>query len=218
MVMREIIKSFVGGLAAELPEPVYEFGSFQVAGQEGFADLRCFFSGKKYVGCDMRPGKGVDCVLNLHKIDLPDSTAGTVLVLDTLEHVEFCRDAMAEIYRILKPGGVVLIISVMDFPIHDYPYDYWRFTPKGFESLLRDFPRSKVEFVGNDAFPHTVAGIGFRADYPEEKVRVLSNKMALWKSQQTEAEKPNPVIERLKSFVPPILFSVCRRCLVLLSK
>ena len=65
--MRENVKSFVAlcADALDLREPIYEFGSYQVAGQEGLADLRPLFRGRRYVGCDMRPGPGVDEVMDL---------------------------------------------------------------------------------------------------------------------------------------------------------
>ena len=56
--MRESIKQFVKVVADKLPilEPIYEFGSLQVPGQESFADLRPFFPGKEYIGCDLKRG------------------------------------------------------------------------------------------------------------------------------------------------------------------
>ena len=162
--MRPAVREFVRIVAATLPvyEPVYEFGSFRVEGQEELADLRPLFPGKSYIGCDMRAGPGVDRLLNLHNIDLPHHSAGTVLCLDTLEHVEYCHQAMSEIHRILVPGGICVISSVMAFPIHEYPYDYWRFTPSGFESLLRSFESRYVGHIGDARFPHTVLGVGVK--------------------------------------------------------
>lgn len=211
--MRELIKSFVEILVEELPAPIYEFGSYQIEGQEGFADLRVFFPGKKYIGCDMRHGKGVDIVMNLHEIDLPDSVAGTVLILDTLEHVEFCRKAMSEVYRILKPGGIVVVSSVMKFIIHDYPNDYWRFTPEGFKSLLREFSYSLVDSVGEPEFPHTVVGVGVKGNVPEEQIRSLADKITWWKHAATEAERPpipSPLKVGLKLLFPPVLLHIYR--------
>ena len=185
--MRQLIKDFAEVVSETLPivEPVYEFGSLQVDGQVGFANLRRFFPGKKYVGCDMREGCGVDAELDLHDIDLPPESVGTVLVFDTLEHVEYPRKAMEEIRRILKPDGIAVITSVMQFPIHDYPYDFWRFTPEGFESLLRPFVNVFVGFAGDELFPHTVVGVGakdrsisfdrFAKEYEEWRVRLSSN-------------------------------------------
>ena len=87
--MRKSLKDFARIVAETLPaaEPIYEFGARQVAGQERFADLRPLFPGKIYVGCDMRPGPGVNRVLDLHALDLPSDSVGTVLCFDTLEHV-----------------------------------------------------------------------------------------------------------------------------------
>ena len=84
----------------------------------------------------MREGPGVDRVLNIHEIDLASESVGTVLMLDTVEHVEFVRKAMEEVHRILKPSGILVVTSVMNFPIHSHPYDYWRFTPEGLKKLI----------------------------------------------------------------------------------
>ena len=88
---------------------------------------------------------------------------GTVLLMDTIEHVEFIRKAINEIYRILKENGILIMSSHMEFPIHDFPNDYWRFTPEGFKSLLKNFKMSFVNFKGKENFPHTVIGIGFKS-------------------------------------------------------
>ncbi|WP_019421436.1 class I SAM-dependent methyltransferase [Paenibacillus sp. OSY-SE] len=182
--MRQMIKDFAAICAAVLPyeEPIYEFGAFQVAGQEGFADLRPYFSGKTYVGCDMRPGVGVDLVLDLHHIDLPDQTAGLVISLDTLEHVEDPRLALSEIHRILKPNGIAIISSVMNFPIHDYPADYWRFTPQAFASILKPFDTVITDYAGEEIFPHTVIGIGIKGNaVPPENIQLLQHQLNEWR-------------------------------------
>ncbi len=145
-----------------ITEPVYEIGSYRVEGQEEFADLRPFFPGKVYVGCDMRPGLGVDRVEDVHCLRIKDNSVGTVLIFDTLEHVENVHQAMKEIYRILKPGGLVIVSSVMKFPLHDYPSDYWRFTPKAFELLLKRFALFEVEFDGDPQFPEGIYGFGIK--------------------------------------------------------
>ena len=98
-----------------------EFGSFQVEGQEGYANLRGLFPGKDYVGCDMRPGPGVDRVEDVTAISLPDGSAGTVLCIETFEHVFEVRRAFDEVFRILKPGGMFVITSPLNFRIHGYP-------------------------------------------------------------------------------------------------
>lgn len=166
--MRTIIRQLVVIAKETLPlrEPIYEFGSLRVSGQEVLADLRPLFPGQEYVGADMQEGLGVDVILNLHDIDLPDGAAATVLCLETLEHVEYPRKAVEEIHRILDPDGITLLTSHMKFHIHNYPSDYWRFTPAGFESLLKPFAHSFVGYAGGVGWPHTVVGIGFKGTYP----------------------------------------------------
>ncbi len=145
-------------------EPVYEFGSYQVENSGQETDLRPLFNDKIFVGCDMRAGPGVDKVLNLHDIDLPDNTAGTVFLMDTLEHVEYPHRAVEEVHRILKPGGLLVMSSVLDFFIHETPNDFWRFTPDAFRSLLKPFARSHVGWYGPDYFPQTLVAVAFKHD------------------------------------------------------
>lgn len=160
--MRPSINKLVGLFAATVSvgEPVYEFGSFQVPGQEAIADLRPFFGDRRYVGSDMREGRGVDVVLDLHDLALRERSVGAAIMIDTLEHVEYPHRALEEVHRVLDEGGIVFMTSVMRFPIHEHPYDYWRFTPEAFLSVLGPFAFRWADFAGEPELPHTVVGVG----------------------------------------------------------
>lgn len=162
--MRDNIKKFIEAVATSfpVPEPIYEFGALQVAGQVGFADLRPFFAGKHYVGCDFRVGPGVDEVRDIENMGLELGSAGTMLIVETLEHVRRPFAAIDEAWRALRPDGLCVITSAMNFPIHAHPYDYWRFTPSGFASLLEKFPARIVGTQGVPLNPHAVLGVGFK--------------------------------------------------------
>jgi SAM-dependent methyltransferase len=166
--MRQNIKDFIELASKTLPivEPIYEFGSLQVPEQLGFADLRPYFSGKEYVGCDMRKGSGVDRILNLHDIELDPESVGTVICMETLEHVENPYQAVNEIYRILKTNGIAIISSTMNANIHNHPSDYWRFTPEGFKVILKPFPATFIGTQGYLKNPHTIIGLGFKGIVP----------------------------------------------------
>ncbi len=189
--MRESVKLFVKLMSELLPisEPIYEFGSLQVFGQEGFSDLRPFFSDKRYIGADFQKGPGVDAILNLHDINLPLESVGTILIIDTLEHVEYPWKAIEECDRILKPNGILIMTSVMNFKIHSYPNDYWRFTPEAFKSLLKTFPKSFVDFLGEESFPHTILGIGFKSSISENLFGILREKLLDWKKDINKKKK-----------------------------
>ena len=212
--MRESIKQFVKICSETLPisEPIYEFGAFQVEGQEGFADLRPLFSGKKYVGADLRKGPGVDVILDLHDINLPSESVGTVLILDTLEHVEYPRKAIENARTILKEDGIVVITSVMNFALHDYPQDYWRFTPEAFRSLLKQFSYSFVDSLGNPEFPHTILGIGFKSLGHRDLISEFSSQYESWKQAIMQKAGEPQIWKRLaKSLIPPILLTTYRK-------
>src|SRR6266702_642480 len=84
----------------DCPGPVYEFGSYQVEGQVDYADLRGLFPGKVYVGCDFRPGPGVDRVEDVTAITLPNSAVGMVLCIEPFEPVFEVRRAFDEVFRV----------------------------------------------------------------------------------------------------------------------
>lgn len=192
-----------------VPEPIFEFGSLLVPGQKDIADLRPFFPGKEYVGCDIREGPGVDRILDLHNITVPSESVGSVLMFDTLEHVEFPRRALEEVFRILRPNGMVVMSSVMDFPIHNYPHDYWRFTPEAFKSLLGAFSHVFVDFAGEAAFPHTIVGLGFRGTTPVP-LDTFTRQFEKWKRRWRDryGKTWGPIV---RLFAPPILLHLYRR-------
>jgi hypothetical protein len=111
-------------------------------------------------------------------------------------------------YRIIRPGGIVLLSSVMNFEIHDYPSDYWRFTPEGFRSLLKKFDDVIIQALGEVAFPHTVVGIGFRK--PAHSTPALLEALCEWKQR---AERKSHFRQVVKALSPPVLLALRRRLL-----
>jgi len=167
--MRRNIRCFIELVESifNLPEPIYEFGSYQIEGQEDIADLRPIFLNKIYAGCDMRAGKGVDRIENVESPSLPSGSVGTVIFVETIEHVKNPSQAIKEIYRILKPNGILVVTSGLDLAIHAFPCDYWRFTPEGVRLLLYPFPKIIIGFQGYSVQPHSVFGIGFKGPIKE---------------------------------------------------
>ena len=170
--MRGNIREFVRAVAETLtiPQPVVEIGAFQVPGQPYSADLRPLFAEADYTGCDIRPGPGVDRIEDVHRLSFATDTLGTVLVLETLEHIKNPLQAMAEVFRVLRPGGLAVISSCMDFPVHEHPADYWRFPPQGFDLLLERFVSRRVYVQGAPVFPHSLAGVGLKPGAAEEDI------------------------------------------------
>jgi SAM-dependent methyltransferase len=166
--MRGNIYELVRVVIAEIdvPEPVVEIGSYLVPNEMYPADLRPLLAGKSFLGCDAREGRGVDRVEDVHRLSFADESVGTVLMLETFEHVRDPLRAAAEVHRVVRPGGLVVFSSCMDTPVHEHPADYWRFPPQGFDLLLEGFDPRRVYVQGRPDYPHSLVGIGFKGASP----------------------------------------------------
>jgi len=182
----------------DCPGPIFEFGAFQVDGQEGFADLRSLFPGRKFIGCDMRPGPGVDLVEDVTAINLPDASAGTVLCIETFEHVFEVRRAFDEVFRLLKPGGLFVITSPLNFRIHGYPDDYWRMTPSCLRRQLEPYAARLSGYQGYHAFPHTVMGVAIKAPAPFDVTQRLQKIAAGYQLWLEETAARLPLVEKMR--------------------
>ena len=201
--MNALTQALVESMVAvfDPPGPVLEIGSRQVQGAAA-GDLRAVFEGKEYVGCDAAPGVGVDRVEDIEALSFPDGWAGTVLCLNVLEHVWGFRRGVEEIRRVAAPGGVALLTVPFEFHIHNYPEDYWRFTPRALERLLDGFAGAVVGWQGYERSPGLVFALGMktrRDDLDALAGRWRAQTLARW------TERP-PGWDRFRAAVGGALF------------
>lgn len=70
---------------------------------------------------------------------LPESSFDIVVCTEVLEHTVQPFEAVKEIKRVLKPGGVALVSTPFNFRIHGPLPDCWRFTEHGLRELFSEF-------------------------------------------------------------------------------
>lgn len=125
------------------PLTIVDIGSFDVNGS-----ARPIFDKPpwQYTGLDITPGPNVDLVAtNPYAWPIADNSYDVVFSCSTLEHVEDLYAWADEAVRILKPGGLLCVISPFVWNVHEYPLDCWRFCPSGFRFLF--IKRGKLQEI-----------------------------------------------------------------------
>lgn len=79
-----------------------------------------------------------------HMEHIQDASVDGYICVSVLEHVENFETALSEIYRTLKPGGVLLLAVPFAFCYHDQ-VDYWRFSQDMFVSRFQGY--TIVDFI-----------------------------------------------------------------------
>lgn len=91
------------------------------------------------INVDYFPYAGVDIVADVHQLPFKDESIDAVIAESLLEHVRYPQEAVREIKRILKPGGLIYISTPFIIGFHSSPGDYYRWTDVGLRELLNDF-------------------------------------------------------------------------------
>ena len=137
-VGRWYITRFVENVAKTLPS-----GSSLLDAGAGESVYKKLFVNCKYKAIDLAVGENrwnytnLDYVAPLHEMPIDDNQFDAVLCTQVLEHLEWPRESVKEMYRVLKPGGVLYITAPMAHAEHQTPYDFFRYTSYGLESICK---------------------------------------------------------------------------------
>lgn len=88
---------------------------------------------------EIEANSNVDVVGDGHQLPFHDNVFDAIINEAVLEHVLEPKQIVAEIYRVLKPGGYVCAAAPFLQGFHASPHDYQRYTVPGFNYLFSDF-------------------------------------------------------------------------------
>ena len=83
-------------------------------------------------------------------VPFPDATFDHVLCTEVLEHVEYPEALIAEMFRVLRPGGSLLATVPFSARVHHAPYDYHRFTRYRLAKMFVGFGSLELTERGDD--------------------------------------------------------------------
>jgi len=97
------------------------------------------------IAIDLHARPGIQVVTDAQRLAFREESFKVVLCTEVLEHIPEPQAAIDEMFRVLTPGGTLVLTTRFLFPIHDAPHDYFRFTKYGLRHLLRRFEAIDVQ-------------------------------------------------------------------------
>ena len=100
-----------------------------------------------YSGFDIEAGPNVDVVGDAHALSRSYESArfDAVMAFSVLEHLLMPWKFIIELNRVLKPGALGLFTTHQCWPLHDEPWDFWRFSDTAWAGLLN--PATGFEII-----------------------------------------------------------------------
>jgi SAM-dependent methyltransferase len=166
MPMKHLTARLIDAAAESFPMrgPIYEFGfsSLQVTGPPSPDD--------DFEAAASGGSARIERLEDLDRLPFADATAGTVICENALPYVFEPHRAIAEMTRILAPGGLLLVVASTLGPTGG-DNRYWTPSPSAIGRLLASLDGTLTGWIGPDAAPHTVFGIGCKSPLRVEFAR-----------------------------------------------
>jgi SAM-dependent methyltransferase len=108
------------------------------AGQAPYRHLfaHCDYKTQDWPSSPHEDATGADVIADLRDLPLEDDSFDAAVCTEVLEHVETPGEAVAELARILRPGGRLLVTVPFVGELHEEPHDHFRYTSHGIRGLL----------------------------------------------------------------------------------
>lgn len=114
---------------------VLELGSRQVV--KSGQSKRSLFPNCTFIGFDYYPDANTDVVGDAHELSkFFGAEFDAVLSLAVFEHLAMPWVVAAEISKVLKIGGLTFHSTHFAFPLHERPWDFWRYTDQSLRVLF----------------------------------------------------------------------------------
>lgn len=114
------------------------------AGRGAYRDLLHDYV-DEYIGLDVTASKATTAVGDAQKLPFASESFDTVFCSQVLEHVPEPWSAIADMHRVLNPGGYLILTVPHISWLHNEPHDYYRYTGHGLRFLLRKAGFEEIE-------------------------------------------------------------------------
>ena len=102
--------------------------------------------GMSYAGMDIVEGGNVDVLGDAHELSqlFPAARFDAVFSISVFEHLVMPWKVALEMNKVMKPGALALIATHQTFPLHELPWDFWRFSDRAWQGLFNEATGFKI--------------------------------------------------------------------------
>jgi SAM-dependent methyltransferase len=104
----------------------------------------------RYIRVDRFPFDDDVILADASALPFDDESIQAVLLSQVIGDVPDLVALFRELFRVLKPGGKILVYETISYPQHDLPHDYWRVLPSGLKWVAEraQLTVSEIEYTG----------------------------------------------------------------------
>jgi hypothetical protein len=123
--------------------------------------VRDLFPGVSIVGFDVHPGPSVDVVGDAHSLaaHFPPATFDGAYSISVFEHLAMPWKVVVDLNTVLKQGALVFVSTHPTWPMHEHPWDFWRFSTEAMRVLFNPATGFQVLTVV-DGLPCSILPVG----------------------------------------------------------
>ena len=135
-IIRNGLFKSISKLAPTIKGDILDFG----CGSKPYETL--FSNAKSYIGVDIEvsghnhKNSKIDYFYDGKNLPFPDKSFDAVVCFEVFEHVFNVQEVLAEIFRVLKPDGQLLMSVPFAWDEHEIPYDFARYTSYGITYII----------------------------------------------------------------------------------
>jgi GT2 family glycosyltransferase/glycosyltransferase involved in cell wall biosynthesis len=105
-----------------------------------------------------------DLLADAHRLPFVDGAFDAVIVLNAFEHYREPKRVARELFRVLRPGGKLLIRTAFLQPLHERPWHFYNCTRYGLEEWFKDFETEELHVSENFSPGHSISWLASEAE------------------------------------------------------
>jgi SAM-dependent methyltransferase len=114
-------------------------GNFVLELGAGNKSYKTNFKHAKVITTDLIDSNKIDEIADITNLKYDPNTFDLIICNNVFEHLSDPIKGASEVYRCLKKDGELFLVVPFLFPLHDEPFDFFRYSSEGLKVLFNKF-------------------------------------------------------------------------------